>query len=44
MNNFVWAAKCILAYLVIHKCILAVLQACTNADTTVENAYTVKLA
>ena len=31
-------------YLVLHKRILAVLKVATNADTTVENAYTVKSA
>ena len=33
-----------LGYLAFHKRILAVLKVATNADTTVENAYTVKSA
>ena len=34
----------VLGYLALHKRILAVLKVATNADTTVENAYTVKSA
>ena len=44
MNNFAWAEKPLFGYLALHRCILAVLTVCNNADTTLENAYTVKLA
>ena len=45
MNNFAWAViTFFLGYLALHKCILTVLKVATNADTTVENAYTVKSA
>ena len=44
MNNFALAAITLLGYLVLYKRILAVLKVATNADTTVENAYTVKSA
>ena len=44
MNNFAWAAKCFFGYLALHKQIFAVSKASINADTTVENAYTVKSA
>ena len=48
MNNFAWAVtsgeKRSLEYLPLHKHVSAVLKVCTNADTTVENAYTVKSA
>ena len=43
MNNFAQAAKT-LGYLVLHRCISAVIKVCTNVDTTLENTYTVKLA
>ena len=36
--------KCFFGYLALHKRISAVSKASTNADTTVENAYTVKSA
>ena len=36
--------KCCLKYLALHKRILAVLKVCTNADTTVKDAYTIKSA
>ena len=48
INNFVWAAtsseKHSLEYLALHKRVLVVLKVYTNADTTVENAYTIKSA
>ena len=47
MNNFVWAATSgdkHMEYLAVHKLhvVSAVLKVCTNVDTTLENAYTVK--
>ena len=44
MNNYAWAVKRFFGHLVLCKHILAVLKVATNADTTVENAYTVKSA
>ena len=38
-----WQKYC-LKYLALHKRILAILKVCTNADTTVKNAYTIKSA
>ena len=43
-TNFAWSVKMLFRYLVLHKHISAVLKASTNADTSVNNAYTVKLA
>ena len=43
MNNFAWVVtsseKHSLEYLALHKRVLTVLKVATNADTTVENAY-----
>ena len=44
MNNFAFVAKTLFGYLALRKRILAVLKVATNADATVENAYTVKSA
>ena len=44
MNNFAWVVIMLLGYLALPKRILAVVKVATNADTTVENAYTVKSA
>ena len=40
MNSFAWVAKMQILhveYLVLHKCILAILKVATNADTTTKN-------
>ena len=44
MNNFAWAVITHFRILALHKHILAGLKVATNADTTFENAYTVKSA
>ena len=44
MNNFVWAAIMLLKFSGVSQVYFGSLKVATNADTTVENVYTVKSA